>query len=350
MFDISSTLEKKRWDDYVFRHVGGAFSHLFAWGETLALTYGLPLVRLAAINLQTSRICGVLPLIVFEPPGEEKRLISLPYTDAAGIIADNRESGDYLLLAALQYADKFGAAHLELRQAGDFGIFQFPQDKNCKWHHIAHDFKTGLARSLPGSAVLLWTELSPKVRNQVRKARKCGCRLKIGGSELIFDFYGVFAANMRDLGSPVHGLELFENLLSDASLHPGIIMIYQENKAVAGAIVFGLGETLFNPWASSLRSYRPFCPNMLLYWSMLEYALDHGYLRFDFGRSSPEASTCRFKLQWDADLEPLIWHVFSQGNQDWNPRRESLELEQWKSLDLESSRREGPAIRRWISL
>ncbi len=350
MIDILASPEKKQWNQYAAENVAAKYSHLFDWGESLAITYALPIFRLAAINPQTNRISGILPLVLFDPPDKEKRLISLPYTDAAGILADDWESSRRLLFSALELADELGADHLELRQNGDFHAFLQQQRTISTWRYTLHTFKTGLVRSLPTSVDALWSELSAKVRNQIRKSRQCGCIAKAGGVELLADFYAVFSENMRDLGSPVHASELFQSLIGSDSLRTAIIVIYLHAKPAAAAVVLLHNETLYNPWASSLRSFRPSCPNMLLYWSMLEYAVNNHCKWFDFGRSSHNAPTCRFKIQWGAGMEPLGWHVFSRKPHDWDPRSESLENDNWKSIDLECSRRDGPAIRRWISL
>lgn len=350
MVDISTSPERKHWNEYAAENVAAKYSHLFDWGESIATTYALPIFRLAAINPRMNQINGILPLILFSAPGKEKRLISIPYTDAAGILADDRESGRRLLLAALTLADELGADHLELRQNGGFQVFLQLQKTIDTWRYTPHAFKTGLIRPIPASVDALWLELSAKVRNQVRKARRCGYFVKAGGVELLADFYSVFSENMRDLGSPVHARELFQSLMGSESLRPAIIVIYQHAKPAAAAVVLLHNKTLFNPWASSLRSHRPFCPNMLLYWSMLEYAASNHCKWFDFGRSSPDTPTCRFKMQWGAGMEPLVWHVFSRKPHNWDPRSESLEYDAWKDIDLERSRRDGPAIRRWISL
>jgi hypothetical protein len=89
---------------------------------------------------------------------------------------------------------------------------------------------------------------------------------------------------------------------------------------------------------------------MLLYSVMLDHAIDIGCRWFDFGRSSPDAATCRFKCRWGAVPQPLTWHVFSRKPRSWSPQSESLVDEAWKTLDLETSRQRGPSIRRWISL
>lgn len=350
MIDVLPDPEKKQWDHYVAENVMAKFSHLHDWGENLAATYGLPVFRLAAIKRQTRKISGILPLILFAPPGKSKRLISLPYTDAAGILADDSQSEQRLLLAALDLAGQLGAVHVELRQDEALRSFVPSKQINGTWCYAPCNFKTGLLRSLPTSEKVLWSNLSAKVRNQVRKARRCGCVVKTGGAELLTDFYAVFSENMRDLGSPVHAPELFQSIIASESLRTGVMVVYLHCKPVATAVVLLHNATAYNPWASSLRNYRPSCPNMLLYWLMLEYAVQNHCRWFDFGRSSPKATTCRFKVQWGAEMKPLGWHVFSRKPHSWDPRNESLEYENWKKTELERSRREGPAFRRWISL
>lgn len=350
MIVILANPEKNRWNQYAAENAAAKYSHLFDWGESLATAYSLPIFRLAAITTETNRISGILPLVVFAAPNKTKRLISIPYTDSAGILADDLESGRRLLTAALDLADELNADHLELRQDGVLQPFFQQQQAIGTWSYVVHNFKTGLLRPLPTSEDTLWSDMSTKVRNQIRKARRCGCIAKAGGADLLADFYAVFSENMRDLGSPVHAPELFQNLKKREPLPSGIIVVFQDGKPAAAAVVLLHNETLYNPWASSLRSYRQFCPNMLLYWSMLEYAVNHRCRWFDFGRSSPDAPTCRFKLQWGAKMEHLGWHVFSRKPHDWDPHSESLEHDYWKNIDLEDSRREGPAIRRWISL
>ena len=202
---------------------------------------------------------------------------------------------------------------------------------------------------LPVAGETLWKQLPEKVRNQIRKARRSGCRASVGGIELLHDFYAIFSENMRDLGSPVHAAVLFSRLAEQLAENCRVVVVYADT-VPAAAMIFRCRDNLHNPWASSLRRYRPISPNMLLYWTMMSYGCESGYGRFDFGRSSPGASTCRFKLQWGATMEPLIWHVLSLSGEYWDPASESLELEWWKGLSLARSRRRGPALRRWISL
>lgn len=150
------------------------------------------------------------------------------------------------------------------------------------------------------------------------------------------------------MATPPYFLAVEENPTGGAAAIRGILPLIHFSSPAA--LVFRFGETLYNPWASSLRSFRPLCPNMLLYWEMLSCACQQGLRFFDFGRSSPRASTCAFKLQWGAETRPLVWHLFSRHAQPWVPERESLVIASWKTLDLSVSRKRGPELRRWISL
>jgi FemAB-related protein (PEP-CTERM system-associated) len=341
------------WDDYVLSSNDCTTFHLHGWRTIIEKVYSHPACFLSAhIECDGSKkIVGVLPLVHFDHPEGESRLISLPFLDFAGILADNPATEYFLIKQALALAERKGAAHLELRQDSPIPwLHEKGFEPPFQYSHQAHTFKVGLRRALPGSGEELWKSLGSKVRNQVRKARSSKCSSRVGGLELLDPFYSVFSMNMRDLGSPVHGYVFFEEILKKFPEQASIILVEQDGQPLAGAMVLRFQDTLYNPWASSLRKFRPLCPNMLLYYQMLLYGCQNGARFFDFGRSSPGASTHRFKKQWGAESRPLSWHIFSKKPYSWTPDRESLVLEHWKHLDLDLSRETGPELRRWISL
>ena len=69
-------------------------------------------------------------------------------------------------------------------------------------------------------------------------------------------------------------------------------------------------DTLEIPWASSLRRVNGIGVNMLLYWSVLEFACSRAATVFDFGRSTLDSGTYRFKQQWGAEPQQLHWHYW----------------------------------------
>jgi hypothetical protein len=95
---------------------------------------------------------------------------------------------------------------------------------------------------------------------------------------------------------------------------------------------------------------------MLLYWTMLEFACNNGFRFFDFGRSSPDGGTYRFKAQWGAAPVPLNWGYISL-SADKSPapvtaQRNRLDrfTRYWKRLPVGLTSVLGPVIRRQISL
>ncbi|MCG8567276.1 MAG: GNAT family N-acetyltransferase, partial [Desulfobacterales bacterium] len=149
-----------------------------------------------------------------------------------------------------------------------------------------------------------------------KKPMRDGLGACIGGRELLDEFYGVFSENMRDLGSPPHSRKWFFEVLKayGNNAHIGVVRMPDKRPAAAGIILcHSNGVTI--PWASSLRRYNRWNPNMLLYWQFLSFSADMGFPHFDFGRSTPGEGTYRFKAQWGARPEPLHWARLAVGNE-----------------------------------
>ena len=149
-----------------------------------------------------------------------------------------------------------------------------------------------------------------KVRNQIRKGQKNGLSAQWGGEELLPEFYDVFSRNMRDLGTPVYGRELFRSILRQfpgqaelCVVRAGGASARAGRVAAAGLLLHGHGVTEV-PSASSLKEFKRTNANMLLYWNLLQRAIERGQSVFDFGRSTPEGGTFHFKKQWGARPEP----------------------------------------------
>jgi FemAB-related protein (PEP-CTERM system-associated) len=208
---------------------------------------------------------------------------------------------------------------------------------------------------LPVSADTLLKSFKSKLRSQIMKPVKEGVKAKIGGIELLDDFYQIFSINMRDLGSPVHSMRLIEEVMQGFGTLSRIIIVHKENKPLACSLVVGFKDTLENPWASALREYSRLSPNMLLYWTMLEYACGEGYRHFDFGRSTPDEGTYQFKEQWGATPQPLNWQTIALNGkslEEDQSERSGFDraIEYWKKLPVPVTRVIGPMIRKHISL
>jgi hypothetical protein len=94
---------------------------------------------------------------------------------------------------------------------------------------------------------------------------------------------------------------------------------------------------------------------MLLYWTMLEYACGEGFNFFDFGRSTPNKGTFKFKAQWGANPIPLHWYYVETNRSKFRSNDSGVELygkaaAAWKKLPVQLTKIIGPPIRKYIGL
>ena len=200
----------------------------------------------------------------------------------------------------------------------------------------------------------MWERIDRKVRNQIRKAEKSQLTLQRGGAELLSDFYTVFARNMRDLGTPVYSRRLFEEVLRAFPGSRAHSRRAVERRAGGRRPDVSHGcATVEIPWASSIREYNSLCPNHLLYWHAIEAAVAEGCTTFDFGRSTPDEGTYKFKEQWGASPGPLHWEyrlLHDGGLPDQSPKNPKFRMmiEAWKRCPLWLTNAVGPHIVRSI--
>jgi hypothetical protein len=129
---------------------------------------------------------------------------------------------------------------------------------------LAGKHKLRLTRALRRPSTALWADTDRKVRNQVRKAQKENLTPVTGGVELLGEFYDVFARNMRDLGTPVYPRGLFTETLRVFGSAARVHVVRGGGRAMAAAVAPHVSRHGARALGSSLREFRPLCPNMLL--------------------------------------------------------------------------------------
>ena len=329
----------QEWTAFVSRHHEASGYHDWKWRDVFKKAFGHESIYLAARS--DGQITGVLPLVLLDSWIFGRSLISLPFVNYGGVVASDPVVARALLDRAAQIAQERDCRHIELRHTAR----RF-EDLPCKRHKVCM-----LLDLRPAPA--MWEGLDRKVRNQIRKAQKSGLTSQAGGLELVDEFYSVFARNMRDLGTPVYGRGLFEQVLTAFPARARIHVVRLGARPVAAGVTFRTGDRTEVPWASSVREFNSLCPNHLLYWAIIEEAAATGGKVFDFGRSTPDEGTYRFKEQWGSNPVPLCWEYHMRPGQalpDTSPAnpRFRLAVSIWKKLPLGVATRLGPPIVRVI--
>jgi FemAB-related protein (PEP-CTERM system-associated) len=325
---------------YLAAHPEASGYHDPVWLDVFHRAFGHRTTYLAAEG--PAGIVGVLPLVFFSSLAFGRFAVSLPFVNYGGIVADDDAAARALLDAAVAVTSWSGGRHLELRHTRR--VFA---DLPARRHKVA------MTLPLAPSSEEQWRRLDKKVRNQVRKAEKSALETEEGGAALLPGFYGVFARNMRDLGTPVYGMRFFEEVLAARPDSTRVFVVRSGGRVVAASLVYWHGDTLEVPWASALREYNPLCANMLLYWRMLRFAADGGFTTFDFGRSTPGEGTFLFKRQWGAEPHDLVWEYWLQPGAalpDVSPKNPkfSLAVKGWQHLPVPIATALGPRIVRNI--
>jgi FemAB-related protein (PEP-CTERM system-associated) len=340
--------DRNAWDAFVLNHPHGIAYQLFAWQDAIKSAYGFNSASLVAE--QNHRIKGILPLIRFHLPLMGSTLISLPYCDAGGPLADSVEIEKQLVFKALDISKQSPNTNgmVTIRSSRPFAGFD--PDLTVKRE------KVRMLLDLPDSSSSLLGSLKAKVRSQVKKPERDGLTSHIGGKEFLHEFYPLFAENMRDLGSPVHSRNWIKSILETYGNRAQLVLVRMPDQTpAAGGILLCHDRTVSVPWASSLRRFNRSNPNMLLYWTFLKFACDNGYHTFDFGRSTPGEGTFRFKKQWGANAMPLHWYslpVDGQGGDAVSSQKSKLDrvIKIWENLPVGFTRVLGPNVRKYISL
>jgi FemAB-related protein (PEP-CTERM system-associated) len=328
------------WRRVVASSAESQLAHAPEWLPVIQRAYGHDPLYLTAED-DDGRV-GVLPAFVVRRPLVGTVVTSMPFLDSGGPCSTSPAMSRILVNHLIAEASRLGARVVELRCSAPIDVEATPAEH-----------KVNMTLSFPGAAGSLWDGFDRSVRNQIRKAERSGLSVELGGVEYLSAFYDAFAERMRDLGSPVHAPAFLRAVLESFGARARIYLVRKTRTTVGGLITLASNDRVTVPWATCLKEYFSLCPNMLLYWEALRTACAQGYRRFDFGRSSRDSGTYRFKWQWGAREEPLYWYrIALRANQQWEstPRRSTAPclVKMWQHLPLGLTLRLGPRIRRYL--
>lgn len=325
------------WDKFVASCEGGTNYHRWGWRAVIENSFGHKTSYLAALD-SDGGICGILPLAHMKSRMFGSFLVSLPFFSYGGLLCKGDAAVAPLLEQGRRMLAELPADHVELRHLD-----------TCLDELATKQHKVTMILDLERDEQTQWKVLDAKVRNQVRKATKSGLIAVTGHLELLDGFYRVFCRNMRDLGTPVYGKNFFRHVLETFPESTRIISVMLRGETVASGILTWFKDSLEVPWASSVADYREMCPNNLLYWEAIRFAIWNGSAKFDFGRSTSGEGTFRFKKQWGAKPVQLYWqYLLQEGNHlpELNPDNPKYRfaIRVWQQLPLAVANTLGPLI------
>jgi serine/alanine adding enzyme len=337
--DIVEGPKLDRWQDYLKHHQHTPY-HQPEWLKLIQSQFRHPTLLLIAVS-DKNEILGGMPLILFSSKLFGRFAVSIPYINYGGPISAYKNISQALIHHSKTLLDQFNLSHIEIRSI------------QAELYPIYTAKKASMILQLPETDEALEKDLGSKLRAQYKKAEEYSPKLNIGKTELLDDFYQVFARNMRDLGTPVYPKSFFCAILNEPTIHSTLIIVRQNNKPVSAAFLIGNRNTLEIPWASTISEANKQNMNMWMYRQILKYAIDNKFDFFDFGRSTIDAGTYKFKKQWGALPRQHYWYYIMPENQtlpEINPNNPKYKIfiSLWKLMPVWLSKIVGPFLIRHI--
>jgi len=338
-----------RWDEFVRSSPQGTFFHLLDWRGILERNFGYEPLYLYAED--QGKIHGLLPLFFVKSFLFGKSLITIPLGVYGGVIADNDEASKLLSEKAREMARDLKVKYLEIRgNPYDQAPSLFIESNDPRFKQ--KDLYVTFIREIESDEEKNFARIPRKQRRMIRQAQKFGLRSFIDDDRLR-DFYLIYAASVKNLGTPVYDFDYFQDLKETFKDACKILIVEKEGRTIAGVMSFFFREQVLPYYGGSLPEMRPFAPNDFMYWELLSYAGKNGYRIFDFGRSKKGTGSYHFKRHWGFEPQELPY-LYYQTNGNALPDTSSLNpklqwaIGIWKVLPFKLTLSLGPHIARHL--
>jgi hypothetical protein len=287
------------WTGYVRAH--GSFYHESDWTVTLAAEFGFEARFLTARS--GGRLEGVLPALIVRTPLGKRRLVSLPFSYAAGPLAESADASLALIGALRARAQSHRATRVEVKQRG--GDVPLGEGFSRSDHYATYVVSTG------GGIDAVWKSLHPShVQRGIKRARKSVTIEHAADDAAWATMAELQQKNARRHGLPAPPATFFTRAcaqLQSKGLADLRIARIASGQPIAAIVLWKGSSEWIYAFGASLPEYLEHRPNHLLLWNALEDAVAAG-VRFDLGRAAPEqAGLVAFKTRWGATPVPLAY-------------------------------------------
>ena len=158
---------------------------------------------------------------------------------------------------------------------------------------------------------------------------------------------------MRDLGTPFHRADFYQNIAEELPNQLDILMARHGDRYIGAILTISFKDTVYWLSGAGLHEYKGLAPMSLLLWEAIHSACEHGFTYFDFGRSRWESGTFHFKRKWGAQPMQLFYEYYLPTKEtlpDVDPTNSGFQwaIAFWKRLPMFAAKALGPWIIRDI--
>lgn len=332
--DLADGRAAARIDAFVHEHPDATPFHRPQWSRAIAASTGNRSHYLIAE--QGGTLTGVLPLTEVRSALFGRSLVSSGFAVDGGILAHGGEAVSALTDAGVALAEQLSCPTIELR-GGPLPPF---------WR-VNEGTYAGFVRDLPAGEGAILKSIPRKQRAEVRKGLERGLEVSIGRD--LKRHFKVYAASVRNLGTPVFPRSLFRATLETFGEDADIVLISKDGAPVSTVLSLYMNGTVYPYWGGGTAAARGERANELLYFALMKHAAARGCTRFDFGRSKFGTGAFAFKKNWGFEPQPLVYASWG-AHREINPLSPKFRLQvaAWKKLPLWAANRMGPFLSRGL--
>ena len=331
---------QSRWDDFVALSSAGTFFHTTAWKSVIEKVFAYtPWYFLAELD---GEIKGILPLFLVKKPLRGQVLISIPFGVYGGICADSTEVAEQLRRKGESLSHELHVDFLELRHVDAGGLDLPIKELYFTFSREIYDGEEKNMMAIPR-----------KQRRMIRQGINHELKSKIGGKEFLKDFFHIYSASLRNLGTPAFPYRYFEVLLDELGEQCKILTVWHQNQMAAAVMTFCYQDHLLPYYGGGLPQFLRYAVYDFMYWELMRYGWEHGYKVFDFGRSKQGTGAYDFKRHWGFEPKPLQYQYYLPNGgtmpnvSPTNPKIQPF-ISLWKKLPLSIANLIGPQVIKYL--
>jgi hypothetical protein len=302
---VSRTAEPPAdWEGYA--RARGSFYHLPQWSECLREMYRLRLEYYSARG--NGRLEGVLAVAEVPALLGPRRLVSLPFSYAAGPLAGSAAAADALGAALRESALSHRIRRVEVKSRGEF-----PPAPG--FHRTSH--YTTYEVPTEGGEAEVWARLHPgSTQRSIRKGEKAGIVVRRGDTAQDW----LVMAELEERTAHSHGVpapprRFFTEgcrRLQTQGLADVYLAFTRAGQRAAAITVWKGPRSWIYGFGASDPAHLEQRPNHVLLWSAIRDAIAAGST-FDLGRVAPEQEgLLEFKRRWGGQAIPLAYDYWPE--------------------------------------
>jgi|GEM_PF-76092 len=344
--------EDARWDAFVARHPHGTFFHRTGWARAVQEMFRHHPHHL--VVEQGRKWLGVLPLFLVKSPFLGRNLVSVPYSVYGGALAMGDDAYQLLIKRAKELGQELDAGYVELRHLEERSVELERSDLYVTFRcELPRDPAEVMARIPKKRRAEVRAAREPQAPAREKRRESFGIKVTADGSaEELFE---LFAHNKRRLGSPSLPLRWFQALRDEfgksvvihRAIEPG-------GRTIAAVMSFTFKDTVYAYYSGALDEFNHTGVNNFIYCAVMEWAVENGYRRFDFGRSRIGSGPAKFKTNMGFKPEPLHYDYLLLGDgaklPEFHPSNPKLAFPRrlWSRLPSALCNRLGARLSRYL--